>query len=76
MSKDEQRVDFGTALDAMKEGCKVTRSRWLGRIYIGGPESIAPGRILIEIGHQCGKYVVTEEDILATDWEILENENE
>lgn len=76
MSKEEQLVDFGTALDAMKEGCKVTRSKWLGRIYIGGPESLASGRILVEVGNNCGVYVVTEEDILATDWEILENENE
>lgn len=70
MSKEEQLVDFGTALDAMKEGCKVTRSRWKGKLFI------KEGKIFTESGNDYCTYYMTTEDILATDWEILENENE
>ena len=70
MSKEEQLVNFGTALDAMMEGCKVTRSRWKGKLFI------KDGEIFLEIGNVCDTYDMTTEDILATDWEILENENE
>lgn len=69
MSKEEQLVNFGTALDAMMEGCKVARSRWKGKLFI------EEGKIFLEIGNVCGTYDMTTEDILATDWEILENEN-
>ncbi len=69
-------MDFGYALNALQEGCKVQRSGWQNKKYIYlqpvMPHIIFSETFTDQAGAVLGTYEPSQQDILADDWSIKE----
>lgn len=62
-------MDFGEALQSMKDGAKVRRERWIEECFIYLAND---NRLRDEEGDDYLKQQGITEDILANDWEEVE----
>lgn len=76
---NNEYVTFGEAIEALKQGKKVTRKIWGGYWYLDQSISIGRGEVLndtiiAKLKDDGGFVAATayQEDILAEDWMILE----
>lgn len=66
-----ENLTFSEALEALKRGQRVARKRWPGS-YLKLDESV----ITVTYTGQSTKWPIHQEDILAEDWLIPEEEQE
>lgn len=72
-SEKELELDFGCALEAMRNGKAIWRSGSRGRVYLvefNSPELTAPLRMVVEQDAQgrMSQWSPSAEDLLALDW--------
>lgn len=71
-------MSFGSALEALKAGEKVTRRNWNGRnMYIeiqtpdGAGKMTLPYIFMYTAGRELVPWLASQTDMLAEDWELL-----
>lgn len=70
--RNHLEFDFGTALDMMKFGNKLSRASWQGNKYIWQKKE---GEILINVSNGAvAPWGICQSDILADDWYIFNGE--
>jgi len=69
-SKDKpDSVTFGVAASALLQGCHIRRRSEGVAIKMGRRRGIGHPRVLVQ-AHDETPYMLTDQDIAATDWEI------
>ena len=76
-------LDFGRALNALKEGCKVSRHGWNGKgmwLKLQVPDAHSkmslPYVYMFTACKNQVPWLASQTDLLAEDWQILVEENQ
>jgi len=67
-------MNFKEALDAINTGLRVTRKKWGGKatVYLVKNKLNNINHVEVRTINNCIMYAASSEDILAMDWEVVE----